>query len=178
MSDAKESTQFTLQKSISNLLNNSYNYRRVKLDKRTRIKKFINYLRIGQQMGVALRLSAICYPTLHVWKKKSHFDRLAKLIGIAQDIGQQIRNDMVEDAQFQRLVTGVANGSEYEFYLTNRRTERWKKTTEFGSGQGAPVLLKPPVINYISVSVSTKEPIDVKVENKPEEEVGRIGTNV
>ena len=161
-----------LPKSISEILNTSYNYERVKLSKREKIKRLRKSLENGNLIGVAIREATLNAMILHDWKKSSHLDRLAKLIGVAQDRGQQVRNDIVEDAQFRRLALGLASGTEYEFYLTNRRTDRWKKIHEFGSTQGAPVLLKPPMINYISVSVNSKEPIDVKVENKPAEQTG------
>lgn len=118
------------------------------------IKSIRKSLEAGSLVGVAMRNAGIrSSDTLFRWKHNTNADRLTKLISMAQNRGQQTRDDMVEDAQFKRLVEGRASGSEYEFYLTNRRTDRWKKLNEFGSTQGAPVLIKPPVINYISVSV-------------------------
>ena len=148
------------------------------MNKRDKIKALRAALEEGNIMGVACRKAKMNPMTLCNWKKISHLNRLARFIDACRMRGQERRDDMVEDAQFQRLVTKVASGSEYEFYLTNRRTDRWKKTTEFGATQGAPALLKPPIINYISVSVSAKEPIDVTVENKPSGDNGRAINHV
>lgn len=152
-----------LRNDISDLLPASPAYYRKTLSKREKIKKLRRSLEAGKIMGPALRDAFLSPATLHVWKHKTNCDRLWKLICAARDRGQDVRNEIVEDAQFRRLASGVASGSEYEFYLTNRRTDRWKKINEFGSSQGAPVLLKPPIINYISVSVTTKDqPIEAE----------------
>lgn len=119
------------------------------------IKKIRKHLEEGNLIGVSRKMSGIrSEQTLEAWKDKSNFNRLGRLIEAARQRGQDVRDDAVEDAQYKRLIEGKASGFEYQFYLTNRRTARWKKITEFGSTQGAPILLKPPVINYISVSVT------------------------
>jgi hypothetical protein len=144
-----------LQKDISDLLP-SYpaSYYQKRMSKREKIHRLRVSLEAGKLMGAALRDAFISSAGLCCWKKESNCDRLMKLVCAARDRGQGTRDEIVEDAQFRRLAMGVASGSEYEFYLTNRRTDRWKKLNEFGSTQGAPVLLKPPIINYISVSVT------------------------
>lgn len=154
--DSKEITiNPYLRKDISDLLPPApaYYYQK-RLSKREKIKRLRRSLEAGKIMGPALRDAYLSSFMLHHWKKECNCDRLWKLICAARERGQEVRNDIVEDAHFRRLASGVASGSEYEFYLTNRRTDRWKKINEFGSTQGAPVLLKPPVINYISVSVN------------------------
>ena len=138
------------------------------LIRRDVIKRLRVELEKGNLFGVASRKAGVkSTETIYGWRKKINKDRLTKLIQAAQYRGQQNRDDMVEDAQFKRLVEGRASGSEYEFYLTNRRTDRWKKLNEFGNTAGAPVLIKPPVINYISVSVNNgKTEVVQQVENE------------
>jgi hypothetical protein len=122
--------------------------------RREKIKELRKALEEGNLLGTALRKCKIkSTRTVYAWDEKTTQGRLRKLLEAARERGQGTRDDLVEDAQFKRLVAGMAAGSEYQFYLTNRRTDRWKKTTEFGSTQGAPIIIKPPVINYVSVSV-------------------------
>ena len=143
--------------------------------RRERIKKLRAELEKGNILGTALKNAGIKDNSFIGYHNKGMYkDRLNRFVESCRQRGQGRRDDMVEDAQFKRLAEGKASGSEYEFYLTNRRTSRWKKTTDFGSTAGAPILIKPPIINYISVSVSSKEPIDVKVENNPD----RMGEHV
>lgn len=136
--------------------------------RRDTIKMLRKYLESGDLIGVARMKSGIrSTSTLQYWKDKSNCNRLTKLIECARMRGQDMRDDLVEDAQYKRLIDGKASGNEYQFYLTNRRTARWKKLNEFGNTQGAPVLIKPPVINYISVSVKTESvPAVVDVLNE------------
>lgn len=151
-----------LRKDISDLLPSAphYYYQRT-LSKREKIKRLRRSLEAGKIMGPSLRDAYLTGWMLDKWKKQGHSDRLWKLICAARERGQNTRNEIVEDAHFRRLASGQGSGSEYEFYLTNRRTDRWKKVNEFGSNQGAPILLKPPVINYISVSVKVDKAGDV-----------------
>jgi len=123
--------------------------------RREMVKQIRKNLEAGNLIGVStLKAGVRSSNTRDQWKNKSNCNRLGRLIEGAKQRGQDLRDDAVEDAQYKRLIEGRAAGTEYQFYLTNRRTARWKKLTEFGSTQGAPVLLKPPVINYISVSVN------------------------
>ena len=144
-----------LQKDVSDLLPPcpAYYYQK-RMSKREKIHRLRMSLEAGKLIGAACRDAYMSGCTLHYWKKFSNGDRLMKMVCVARERGQTIRDEVVEDAHFRRLAMGVASGSEYEFYLTNRRTDRWKKLNEFGSTQGAPVLINPPVINYISVSVT------------------------
>ena len=129
MDSLKEKTSSPyLQKDISDLLPpNPYSYYQKTLTKREKIKRLRRSLEAGNIMGPACRDAFINPMTLSNWKKKSHLDRLSKLICAARDIGQGNRDQLVEDAQFRRLVSGDATSSEYEFYLCNRQPERWKK---------------------------------------------------
>ena len=123
--------------------------------RREAIKRLRAALEEGNMMGPALKKAGIRNNNFIGYHNKGMYqDRLKLFFEACRARGQQRRDDIVEDAQFKRLAEGKASGSEYEFYLTNRRTDRWKKLNEFGSTQGAPVLLKPPIINYISVSVT------------------------
>lgn len=124
-------------------------------DHKAVIKQLRKHLEDGNLIGTATRKAGIKSPdTLFQWKKKSHFNRLGILIEAARERGQGKRDDMVEDAQFKRLVEGKASGSEYEFYLINRRADRWKKEFQFTGPAGVPLLKAPPTINYISVPVT------------------------
>lgn len=119
------------------------------------IRNLRKNLESGMLIGVATRASGIKSPeTLWAWKKKSNCGRLGRLVENARSRGQGNRDDQVEDAQFKRLVDGKASGSEYEFYLSNRRAERWKKEFHVSGPNGVPLLSQPPVINYISVPVT------------------------
>jgi hypothetical protein len=123
--------------------------------RRDTIKRLRHHLESGNLLNTSIRMAGIrSTQTLHAWKLKSNCNRLGRLIELSMLRGQQLRDDNVEEAQYNRLVRGIASGFEYQFYLTNRRTDRWKKVDEYRGHQGAPVLLKPPIINYISVSVT------------------------
>lgn len=125
------------------------------LNRTTTIKSLRKNLEAGMLLGIATPKSGIKSPeTLARWKKESHENRLGRLIEVARSRGQGRRDDMVEDAQFKRLVEGRASGSEYEFYLINRRPDRWKKEFQFTGPSGAPFLPQAPIINYISVPVT------------------------
>ncbi len=139
--------------------------------KRDKIRDLIEALKQGNIIGTACKKANLTYSNLRLFKEHSHFNRLARAMAVAQEMGQTTRDYMVEDAQFKRLAEGRASGSEYEFYLTNRRTDRWKKLNEFGNTAGAPALIRPPQINYISVSVKVDKSGNV------EQDSGAMGGN-
>lgn len=98
------------------------------LNKTHKIKKLRQELEAGNLYSVAIKRAGIrSSETIHRWRKESYCDRLNKFITIAIERCQERRNDIVEDAQFKRLMEGKAVGSEYEFYLCNRKPDRWKK---------------------------------------------------
>lgn len=92
-----------------------------------------------------------------VLKKFYSFNRFETLVFAARARGQVKRNELVEDALFKKLSEGKGSASEYEFYLTQRDPERWKKNIiDVPASQSILERLatNPPVINYISVPVS------------------------
>ena len=97
------------------------------MTKRDKIKALRRALEEGNIMGSACKKANLNPMTLCNWKKISHLNRLARFIEVCRTNGQQRRDEIVEDAQFQRLAQKTATGSEYEFYLCNRQPERWKK---------------------------------------------------
>ncbi len=134
-------------------------------DRYEKIHELRHWLEEGQIQGVA-RISAgiRSSQTLYKWSKEVKFDRLNRLIRAAREVGQETRNGRVEDAFYGRLISGKASGSEYEFYLTNHCRDRWKKDPSLSAlpGTGQPVQMKPPVVNYISVTVNNTKPEDEK----------------
>lgn len=148
--------------------------RRKFFERRAKIKLLRICLEEGKLIGVAMREAGIkSSDTLHQWKKKAKFNRLGVMIELARYRGQEFRDDQVEDAHYKRLIAGQASGNEYEFYLTNRRTDRWKKRNEFApTDGGAPRITTPPVINYISVSVKSQEEAKVEVTTNGHAENG------
>lgn len=138
-------------------------------NRRETIKKLRKSLEDGSILGVAMKESGIkSTDTLFTWRKNTHLNRLSRLIEAARNRGEDTRNDIVEDAFFNRLKSGKATGGEYEYYLEQRHSLRWKKATPLAPVGGVPMLTHAPVINYISVPVTV-----VKVGNgngHPEQE--------
>lgn len=97
--------------------------------------KRIHTLRKQLERGVylhdALRISGITKTSYYYYR--STRPRFIKLVDAASRAGDDFRAYQVEEGQFKKLKNGTASGSEYEFYLTNRRPERWKRKLEIQS---------------------------------------------
>ena len=140
-------------------------------DKRAKIKQIKEFLLEGNLKMVAYKKAGVSCQTIRRWRLEATDDRLNKLFEMAREIGQGHRDDMVEDSQFKRLVSGKASGSEYEFYLINRKADRWKKTSDHTPPAG-PMLNFKPVINYISVAV--KDQAQVAVQTGAQERIPNV----
>lgn len=95
-----------------------YNKRKVLHDIRTQLEA-------GSTLGVACKNAGLrSRTTLDNWRKRdSRIDVLIKKCMYRSD---EKRTDIVEDAFFKRLASGQGSPTDYIFYLTNRRPERWK----------------------------------------------------
>lgn len=62
--------------------------------------------------------------TILNWRKKS--PRIERYIKACMERSDNKRTDVVEDAFFKKLASGEGSPTDYIFYLTNRRSGRWK----------------------------------------------------
>ena len=92
--------------------------------------KVLKIIRKEMERGTALdlainRAGINNRATVHYWRKnRPLIDRyILKCILNNRDI----RDDSVEDAWFKKLIEGRGSAADYEFYLCNRRPNRWKK---------------------------------------------------
>ena len=67
---------------------------------------------------------AISRTTLYLWCQRP---LIKKYILECERRSDERRDDGVEDGLMKKLINGNASGKEYEFYLTNRRPNKWKQ---------------------------------------------------
>lgn len=67
---------------------------------------------------------SISRTTLYLWCQRPLIKRY---ILECERRSDERRDDGVEDGLMKKLINGNASGKEYEFYLTNRRPNRWKQ---------------------------------------------------
>ena len=86
----------------------------------------------GNKYTVAVkRLKDKQYPmlserTIDLWAEKIPRVKRYKITLMTRN--DNIRDDIVEDGHFKKLAQGKGSAADYEFYLVNRRPNRWKKT--------------------------------------------------
>lgn len=83
----------------------------------------------GTQLNVACQRAGLRSDgTLFVWRKRGMINRYVEA---CMRRGNEKRTDAVEDGLFKSLIESRGSAAAYEFYLTNRRPEKWKKRSEF-----------------------------------------------
>ncbi len=78
----------------------------------------------GAKLAKARIGSGISRTTLFYWCQRPLIKRY---ILECERRSDERRDDGVEDGLMKKLINGNASGKEYEFYLTNRRPNRWKQ---------------------------------------------------
>ncbi len=93
--------------------------------KREIIHKVTSELRANKSLSIALENTELkSKMTFYNWMYKN--PRLMKLIRKLEERCDGVRVDMVEDALFNKLISGKAHPAEYIFFLCNRGNGRWK----------------------------------------------------
>ncbi len=79
----------------------------------------------GTQLNVACQRAGLRSDgTLFVWRKRGMINRYVEA---CMRRGNEKRTDAVEDGLLKSLMEGRGSAAGYEFYLTNRRPEKWQK---------------------------------------------------
>ncbi len=92
------------------------------------LKELRRALLEGAQLKIAcVRAGLKNEGTLFVWRKRKMIDGY---VSECMRRGNEKRTDAVEDGLFKSLIESRASAAAYEFYLTNRRPEKWKKRSE------------------------------------------------
>jgi len=78
----------------------------------------------GAKLAKARAEAGISRTTLFYWSQRPLIKRY---ILECERRSDERRDDGVEDGLMKKLINGNASGKEYEFYLTNRRPNRWKQ---------------------------------------------------
>ena len=79
----------------------------------------------GSQMNVAItRAGMRSHGTLLFWRRRKMIDNY---VDECVRRGVEKRTDAVEDGMVKALVEGRGSAAGYEFYLTNKRPEKWQK---------------------------------------------------
>lgn len=81
--------------------------------------------------GAIARMLGIHRATL--WQLEVEDDSFRELMAKARDARDARNVEYVENALLKKLRSGTASGSEYEFYLVNRASDRWKRRFVFNN---------------------------------------------
>lgn len=89
------------------------------------LKDIRKYMSSGCLLCTAIERAGVKSPqTIKNWRDKT--PRIARYINACKERSDNKRTDVVEDAFFKKLASGEGSPTDYIFYLTNRRPERWK----------------------------------------------------
>lgn len=100
--------------------------------KRRRIRKLVVSLRAGHQLLDSCQRVGLHVSTVWRWRKfprpfsRYWHQRLDLVIERNLERCHVTRIEAVEDALYQRLISGVASPTDYIFWLTNQAPDRWK----------------------------------------------------
>jgi hypothetical protein len=78
----------------------------------------------GAKLAKSRSEAGISRTTLFYWCQRPLIKRY---ILECEKRSDERRDDGVEDGLMKKLINGNASGKEYEFYLTNRRPNKWKQ---------------------------------------------------
>ena len=87
-------------------------------------------LRSGNKLAVAISLTPLrSKVTYYNWMNAN--PRLKRWVKALENLCDERRTTIVEDAFFKKLKDGTATAAEYIFYLCNRKSERWQNKHQF-----------------------------------------------
>ena len=88
------------------------------------LRKIRNEMQAGNQLGVSIARAGVRSPnTISQWRKRKMIDRYFDTLMMKSD---SKRVSLVEDSFLKKLVEGRASAADYEFFLVNRASEKWK----------------------------------------------------
>jgi len=126
--------------------------------KSRKIKIVISNLKEGRLLNHAIESAGMSRAQWWQWEKK--LPRLKALRIRAQELCDDKRTRMVEDAFLKTMIKGKASPASYIFYLCNRASDRWKndyKIEHSGEIKGDGKI----IINIVDL----KKEIEKKVNN-------------
>ena len=83
----------------------------------------------------------------YYYQLKNEHPEFAEAMKKAGDAQWKLRTKVIEDVYFNRLASGRANSSDYQYFLNNRKPDMWKsKDYHEHSGPGGAPMTPPTII--------------------------------